>query len=133
MCLDVAVRWKRNRQFFIWWETVLEIRELMSNVYYFFLIFNLLIFAANQYAVILFSILVIELIVAGSLYTYKDHLADGLQKGLNQSIRNYGPQTIKKSAEFDAMQENVKTFFSTNCCEKCFQFSKLFSWAAVEI
>jgi hypothetical protein len=41
------------------------------------------------------------------MYTYKDHLADGLQKGLNQSIRNYGPDFVMKSADFDAMQENV--------------------------
>jgi hypothetical protein len=60
-----------------------------------------------QYAGFLTIILVIELAIAASLYTYKDHLADGLQKGLNQSIRNYGPLSVMKSADFDAMQENV--------------------------
>jgi hypothetical protein len=53
-------------------------------------------------------ILIIELAIAASLYTYKDHLADGLKKGLNQSIQNYGPDAVIKSADFDAMQENVR-------------------------
>jgi hypothetical protein len=60
-----------------------------------------------QYAGFLTIILVIEIAIAASMYTYKDHLADGLQKGLNQSIRNYGPDFVMKSADFDAMQENV--------------------------
>lgn len=60
-----------------------------------------------QYAGFLTIILAIELAIAASLYTYKDQLADGLQKGLNQSIRNYGPDAVMKSADFDAMQENV--------------------------
>ena len=61
-----------------------------------------------QYAGFLTIILVIELAIAASLYTYKDSiLSDGLQKGLNQSIRNYGPEFVMKSADFDAMQENV--------------------------
>lgn len=61
----------------------------------------------TQYAGFLTIILAIELAIAVSMYTYKDHLADGLQKGLNQSIRNYGPEFVMKSADFDAMQENV--------------------------
>jgi hypothetical protein len=65
-----------------------------------------------QYAGFLAIILAIELVIAVSLYTYKDHLAVGLQDGLNNSIKNYGPVHVMKSADFDAMQENVneKTF-----------------------
>lgn len=67
-----------------------------------------------QYAGFLAIILVIELAIAASLYAYKDHLADGLHKGLNQSIHKYGPDAVMKSADFDAMQANVsrkhKTF-----------------------
>ncbi|CRL01350.1 CLUMA_CG014467, isoform A [Clunio marinus] len=62
------------------------------------------------YAGFLTIILMIELAIAAGLYTYKDHLADGLQQGLNQSIRNYGPDYVMKSADFDAMQENL------GCC-----------------
>ena len=70
---------------------------------------NYVIFISQlaQYAGFLTIILVIEIAIAASMYTYKDHLADGLQKGLNQSIRNYGPEYVMKSADFDAMQENV--------------------------
>lgn len=60
-----------------------------------------------QYAGFLAIILVIELAIAASLYAYKDHLADGLHKGLNQSIHKYGPDAVMKSADFDAMQANV--------------------------
>jgi len=41
------------------------------------------------------------------MYAYKDHLADGLRVGLNRSIHGYGPEAVMKSADFDAMQENV--------------------------
>lgn len=60
-----------------------------------------------QYAGFLAIILTIELAIAASLYTYKDHLADGLKKGLNHSINNYGPDFVMKSADFDVMQEKV--------------------------
>lgn len=81
-----------------------------------------------KYAGFLTITLAIELAIAASLYTYKDSLAEGLQKGLNQSIRNYGPDYVSyhrirlnaslqiftpqvmKSADFDAMQENVSKF-----------------------
>lgn len=71
---------------------------------------NYVIFIFNQYAGFLTIILVIELAIAASLYTYKDHLAVGLQQGLNNSIINYGPKYVMQSADFDAMQENVKLF-----------------------
>ncbi|CAO1344999.1 unnamed protein product [Diamesa hyperborea] len=63
-----------------------------------------------MYAGFLAIILVIELAIAASLYAYKDHLADGLHKGLNQSIHKYGPDAVMKSADFDAMQANL------GCC-----------------
>lgn len=66
-----------------------------------------------QYAGFLAIILVIELAIAASLYAYKDHLADGLHKGLNQSIHKYGPDAVMKSADFDAMQANVSIMYKT--------------------
>lgn len=53
--------------------------------------------------------MVIELGIAISLYAYKDHLAEGLSKGLNQTIHHYGPDAVMRSADFDAMQENVSS------------------------
>ena len=76
-----------------------------------------------QYAGFLAIILVIELAIAASLYAYKDHLADGLHKGLNQSIHKYGPDAVMKSADFDAMQANVSTkhkTFSLICTNRYF-------------
>lgn len=86
-----------------------------DEINYVIFIFPLLLPA--QYAGFLTIILVIELAIAASMYTYKDHLANGLQKGLNQSIRNYGPDSVMKSADFDAMQENVnyKWIFNHRC------------------
>lgn len=55
--------------------------------------------------------MIVELTLAVSLYTYKDHLTSGLKKGLNQSLHNYGPSAVMQSADFDAMQENVKIIF----------------------
>lgn len=60
-----------------------------------------------QYAGFLAVILIVELTLAVSLYTYKDHLTGGLRKGLNQSLHHYGPNAAMPSADFDAMQENV--------------------------
>lgn len=91
----------------------------------------------QQYAGFLTIILVIEIAIAASMYAYKDHLADGLQKGLNNSIRNYGPDFVMKSADFDAMQENVssenvlfqwesKFLFFLNCSQKI-------SWGLISI
>jgi hypothetical protein len=52
-------------------------------------------------------VLVLELAVATSTFTYKDRLADGFDLGLNQSMQNYGPNSMEKSADFDAMQIKV--------------------------
>lgn len=62
-----------------------------------------------QYSGFLILIFIIETIIAGSLFTYKDSFSEGLKGGLNKSIRNYGPETVMKSADFDAMQEHVST------------------------
>jgi hypothetical protein len=71
----------------------------------------------DQYAGFLAVILIVELTLAVSLYTYKDHLTSGLRKGLNQSLHNYGPSAVMQSADFDAMQENVSaTSHSTFGC-----------------
>lgn len=64
-----------------------------------------------QYSGFLAVILIVELTLAVTLYTYKDHLTSGLKKGLNQSLQNYGPSAVMQSADFDAMQENVSTRF----------------------
>lgn len=64
-----------------------------------------------QYSGFLLVILIVELTLAVSLYTYKDHLTGGLRKGLNQSLHNYGPMAVMQSADFDAMQENVRINF----------------------
>lgn len=69
---------------------------------------------ASQYSGFLAVILIVELTLAVSLYSFKDHLTSGLKKGLNQSLHNYGPAAVMQSADFDAMQENVNilsTFF----------------------
>jgi hypothetical protein len=60
-----------------------------------------------QYAGFLATILIVELTLAISLYTYKDHINSGLRQGLNTSLHNYGPGKVRQSADFDAMQENV--------------------------
>lgn len=107
-----AARWRRNLRFCTWWE--IQTLLLGDEINYVILIsisrFTLTFGRDKnfpQYAGFLTVILVIELAIAASLYTYKDHIADGLQKGLNHSIRNYGPVQVIKSADFDAMQENV--------------------------
>lgn len=63
----------------------------------------------TKYSGFLAVILIVELTLAVSLYTYKDHLTGGLRKGLNQSLHNYGPSAVMQSADFDAMQENVSS------------------------
>ena len=74
---------------------------------------------AHQYAGFLAVILIVELTLAVSLYTYKDHLTSGLRKGLNQSLHNYGPSAVMQSADFDAMQENVSSPLSRENSRKC--------------
>lgn len=59
-------------------------------------------------------IFVVETIIAGSLFSYKDSFTEGLKGGLNQSIRNYGPDYVMKSADFDAMQEHVSVMRNIN-------------------
>lgn len=48
-----------------------------------------------------------ELTVAASIYAYKDRLADGFDRGLAESMKQYGPFDVKKTADFDLMQATV--------------------------
>lgn len=64
----------------------------------------------RKYSGFLAVILIVEVTLAVTLYTYKDHLTSGLKKGLNQSLQNYGPSAVMQSADFDAMQENVSFY-----------------------
>ena len=52
--------------------------------------------------------LVLEVAIAASIYAYRDNLSSGFHKGLNQTIQNYGPGTVIKSADFDIMQSKVR-------------------------
>lgn len=78
-------------------------------------------------------ILTVELTLAVTLYTYKDHLTSGLRKGLNQSLHNYGPSAVMQSADFDAMQENVRAPLMKNKIKIDFKFFPPISSAAAEI
>ncbi|XP_059612963.1 tetraspanin-7-like [Phlebotomus argentipes] len=63
------------------------------------------------YGAFLAVVFVIELSLASSLYAYKDNLADGFDRGLNQSMARYGqPGTADKTADFDTMQTRMQ------CC-----------------
>lgn len=48
--------------------------------------------------------------MAASIYAYKDRLSDSFESGLNQSMVNYGPGSVVKSADFDLMQAKLQ------CC-----------------
>lgn len=55
-------------------------------------------------------ILVIELGIALSMYAYKDRLADGFDKGLENSMLSYGPDDPQRTIDFFWMQRKLK------CC-----------------
>lgn len=57
-------------------------------------------------------ILAIELVVATSMYAYKDRLADGFDKGLENSMLSYGPDDPQRTIDFYWMQRKVKIQFS---------------------
>uniref|UniRef100_U5EVC2 Tetraspanin n=1 Tax=Corethrella appendiculata TaxID=1370023 RepID=U5EVC2_9DIPT len=63
-----------------------------------------------MYGGFLTVVLILELAIAASIYAYKDRLADGFDRGLNQSLHNYGPNSVIKSADFDIMQSRLQ------CC-----------------
>lgn len=60
-----------------------------------------------QYGGFLGFILIIELAVATSIYAYKDRLADGFDRGLTESMKQYGSYENKKTTDFDIMQATV--------------------------
>lgn len=72
-----------------------------------------------QYGGFLVIVLILELAVAGSTYAYKDRLSDGFDKGLNQSMQNYGPGAVVKSADFDTMQSKVRFAVISRFLPKC--------------
>lgn len=53
-------------------------------------------------------ILVVELGIAVSMYAYKDRLADGFDKGLENSMLTYGPDDTTRTIDFMWMQRKVK-------------------------
>lgn len=55
-------------------------------------------------------ILIIELAVAASIYAYRDRLADGFDRGLTESMKQYESYENKKTTDFDIMQATLK------CC-----------------
>lgn len=60
-----------------------------------------------QYGGFLTFILIVELAVATSMYAYKDRLADGFDKGLEQSMLSYGPDDPQRTIDFYWMQRKV--------------------------
>lgn len=50
----------------------------------------------------------IELGIAVSMYAYKDRLADGFDKGLENSMLSYGPDDPQRTIDFFWMQRKVK-------------------------
>lgn len=54
--------------------------------------------------------LIVELTVVASVYAHKDRLADGFDRGLNQSMINYGPDSWITTTDFDWMQNKL------HCC-----------------
>lgn len=62
----------------------------------------------RQYGGFLAFILVIELAIAISMYTYKDRLADGFDKGLENSMHSYGPDDPQRTIDTNWMQRNVR-------------------------
>lgn len=63
-----------------------------------------------QYGGFLGFILVIELGIAVSMYAYKDRLADGFDKGLENSMLTYGPDDPQRTIDFFWMQRKVRNF-----------------------
>lgn len=56
----------------------------------------------------------VELGIAVSMYAYKDRLADGFDKGLENSMLSYGPDDPQRTIDFFWMQRKVKNkFFQT--------------------
>lgn len=62
---------------------------------------------ASQYGGFLGFILVVELGIAVSMYAYKDRLADGFDKGLENSMLSYGPGDPQHTIDFFWMQRKV--------------------------
>lgn len=60
-----------------------------------------------QYGGFLAFILTLELIVATSMYTYKDRLNEGFEKGLESSMLTYGPDDPQRTIDFYWMQKKV--------------------------
>lgn len=61
-----------------------------------------------QYGGFLGFILIVELSVATSMYAYKDRLADGFEKGLENSMITFGPDDPTRTVDFFWMQRKVK-------------------------
>lgn len=51
-------------------------------------------------------VFLLEIVLTASIYAYRERLTHGFDRGLNQSLHNYG-QDVIKSADFDVMQAKV--------------------------
>jgi len=61
------------------------------------------------YGALLAVILILEVVVALSIFSYKNRLVQSLNLSLNQSMQSYGPDNVQ-SQDFDTMQAEFK------CC-----------------
>lgn len=61
-------------------------------------------------------ILIVELACATSMYAYKERLADGFDKGLNDSMIKYEADDVVIITDFDLMQGKVGPF---SCIHRC--------------
>lgn len=64
-------------------------------------------YSPTKYGGFLGVILIVELACATSMYAYKDRLANGFDKGLNDSMVKYAADDIAIVTDFDLMQGKV--------------------------
>lgn len=69
--------------------------------------YAVVVVAHFQYGGFLGVILVVELACATSMYAYKDRIASGFDKGLNDSMIQYEADDVIIVADFDLMQGKV--------------------------
>lgn len=73
-------------------------------------------------------ILIVELACATSMYAYKERLAEGFDKGLNDSMFKYEADDVVIITDFDLMQGKVWRFSSIRRWVKFTCFAFHFSW-----
>lgn len=73
-------------------------------------------------------ILIVELACATSMYAYKERLADGFDKGLNDSMIKYEADDVVIITDFDLMQGKVWPFYCIHQCV-CVEITARFSFS----